>query len=213
MMKLGWKEVERPLVAILRGITPEEVLEVGHALVAAGFEAIEVPLNSPDAFTSISMLAKEMPESVLVGAGTVLSPVALHAVFDAGGRLMVSPNFDAAVLSEAVAVGMVTMPGVFSPTEALAALGLGASALKFFPAVGLGPAGIGAIAAVLPVDTIIAAVGGISDVDFSAYMATGVRAFGLGSSLYKAGRTAADVSARAVQAVAAYDEAVRHRAI
>jgi 2-dehydro-3-deoxyphosphogalactonate aldolase len=203
-----WPVLRRQLVAILRGITPVDIEAVGAVLVEAGFEAIEVPLNSPDALVSIERLARLAPPQVLVGAGTVLTQTELASVASAGGRLIVAPNIDAAVLQAAAKRGMVTMPGVFSPSEALAALRAGASALKFFPATVLGPSGISAIRAVLPADCVIGAVGGIGTADFSAFMRVGVRLFGLGTSLYPPGSAVKEVGARARTAIAAYELAV-----
>jgi 2-dehydro-3-deoxyphosphogalactonate aldolase len=195
----------RGLVAILRGIDPATVDEVGTTLYEAGFRAIEVPLNSPDPFDSIERLAARLPEDCLVGAGTVLTAAHVDRVADAGGRLMVSPNVDAEVMARAGARGMVTMPGVFTPTEAFQAIRLGASALKFFPASVLGPKGIAAIRAVLPPAIPIGAVGGVSHDDFEAYGKVGVGVFGLGTSLYRPGRSAAEVGSAARLAVAAWD--------
>lgn len=203
-----WPKLKRPLVAILRGVRPDEVGAIGATLIDAGFEMIEVPLNSPDPLRSIELLAKRYGAGCVIGAGTVLSAADCASVADAGGRLMVSPNIDPDVLSMAHKRGMITLPGVFSPTEALMAQRAGASALKFFPASVLGPSGITAIRAVLPADTVIAAVGGVSDKNFAAYVAAGVRAFGLGSSLYKPGMTAADVAVTARATIKAYDAAV-----
>jgi 2-dehydro-3-deoxyphosphogalactonate aldolase len=202
-----WPRLKRNLVAILRGVRPDEVDAVADALVEAGFEAIEVPMNSPDPLSSIERLARRIGDRVLVGAGTVLSPEVAAAVADAGGRLMVSPNMDPAVIRAASARSMVTLPGVFTPTEAFGALQAGASGLKVFPASALGPSGIGAIMAVLPKGTLVGAVGGVSDGDFASYAKAGVTAFGLGSSLYKPGLTAAEVATRACAAVTAWDAA------
>lgn len=204
-MSASWPGLKRDLVAILRGVRPDEVEAIGAAIHAAGIAAIEVPLNSPDPFRSIAMLSKALPEDALVGAGTVLSPDDVDRLHEAGGRLLVSPNVDATVLRRAGEHGMVTMPGVFTPTEAFAALAAGASALKFFPAAALGPGGIAAISAVLPKGTRIGAVGGVSDADFAAYGRVGVRTFGLGSSLYRPGLSAAEVGQRAAKAVEAWD--------
>lgn len=204
MTAVAWPALRRNLVAILRGIRPDEVEAVGEVLADVGFEAIEVPLNSPEPLDSIGRLARRLPRA-LVGAGTVLSPEAVVAVADVGGRLMVSPNVDPAVLAEAGRRGLVTMPGVFTPTEAFQALAAGASALKFFPASALGASGIAAMRAVLPKDAVLGAVGGVSEADFATYAGAGVTAFGLGSSLYRPGMSAADVRVRAVAAVAAYD--------
>lgn len=205
-MNAPWPRLKRNLVAILRGVKSDEIDGIGAALIEEGFEAIEVPLNSPDPFASIGKLVRIAPQGVLVGAGTVTEVADVERLVAAGGRLMVSPNYDAAVLAAAVHAGLVTMPGVYTPSEALAAIKTGASALKFFPASALGAGGIKAIRAVLPADTVIGAVGGVSETDFTAYAAAGVRAFGLGGSLYAPGFSAADVGARARQAVRAYDE-------
>jgi 2-dehydro-3-deoxyphosphogalactonate aldolase len=199
--------LKRGLVAILRGLKPTEAVAIGHALYDAGIEAIEVPLNSPEPFSSIASIVEALPKTALVGAGTVLTAADVDALHKAGGRLLVSPNIDADVMGRAMHHGMVTMPGVFTPTEAFQAIRLGASALKFFPASVLGSSGIAAIRAVLPATTLIGAVGGVSDKDFAGYKAVGVSVFGLGSSLYKPGATVEDVSQRARAAVAAWDEA------
>jgi 2-dehydro-3-deoxyphosphogalactonate aldolase len=204
-MTVPFPTLKRRLVAILRGLTPDEALTIGTAVFEAGIEAIEVPLNSPDPFRSIEQLATSLPTSALVGAGTVLSAAQVDDLHNAGGRLLVSPNIDRAVMERAASHGMVTMPGVFTPTEAFLALSLGASALKFFPAGALGPKGISAIKAVLPSDTVIGAVGGVSEKDFADYAKIGVSTFGLGSSLYAPGLDATEVAGRAAAAVAEWD--------
>ena len=204
-----WPTVKRQLVAILRGIRPDEAETIVSALIESGFELIEVPLNSPEPFDSIERLSRRFGKDCLIGAGTVLSAADCARVADAGGRLMVAPNVDVDVLAIAKAQGMVTMPGVFTPTEALLAVRYGASALNFFPASVLGPSGIAAQLAVLPKDVVVGAVGGVSDKNLVPYVAAGIRAFGLGSSLYRPGMTAAEVRDRAVASVRAYDEAQR----
>ena len=204
-MSVSFPRLERGLVAILRGLRPEEAVDVGTAIFEAGIHAIEVPLNSPRPFESIAALATALPKAALVGAGTVLTAEDVDRLNDAGGRLLVSPNIDVAVMRRAAHHRMVSMPGVFSPTEAFAALQLGASALKFFPASVMGPKGIAAIRAVLPAEAVIGVVGGVSDADFGAYAAVGVRTFGLGSSLYRPGDTAAAVGERAWAAARAWD--------
>ncbi|MEM6461108.1 MAG: 2-dehydro-3-deoxy-6-phosphogalactonate aldolase [Pseudomonadota bacterium] len=201
-----WPGLKRSLIAILRGIQPEEVADTISVLVEAGFEAIEIPLNSPDPFRSIRIAVDTAPAGCLLGAGTVLTKEEVDRLDDAGGKLLVSPNVDRSVIAHAGLLKMVTMPGVFTPTEALSAVQAGASGLKFFPANVLGPAGIAAIRAVLPPGTEIGAVGGVSHENFSAYGAAGVRTFGLGSSLYKPGMKAEDVAGNARIAVRAYDE-------
>ena len=202
-----WPKVKRSLVAILRGIRPDEAEGIVETLIDSGFELIEVPLNSPEPFVSIERLCKRFGKDCLIGAGTVLDPADCARVADLGGRLMVSPNVDADVLATATTRRMVTMPGVFSPTEAFLALRCGASALKFFPASVLGPSGIAAQLAVLPKDTVVGAVGGVSDKNLSDYMAAGVKAFGLGSSLYRPGMTQAEVRKTAQASILAYDRA------
>lgn len=200
-----WPKLKRDLVAILRGLVPDDCEAIVSALIEAGFEAIEIPLNSPNAFRSIEIAALLSPDDVLIGAGTVLDVASVDRLADVGGELLVSPNVDAAVLARANAQGLVTMPGVFTATEALQAATLGATALKFFPASVLGPSGIKAICAVLPPDLPVGAVGGVSERDFAAYGEAGIRHFGLGSSLFKPGDDAATVKGRAEKAVAAWD--------
>lgn len=199
-------KLKRGLVAILRGLHPNEAVGVAEAIYRAGIEAIEVPLNSPDPFTSIASIVKALPDEALVGAGTVLTAEDVDALKRADGRLLVSPNIDADVMRRAGHHGMVTMPGVFTPTEAFQAIRLGASALKFFPASVLGPGGIAAMRAVLPADTLVGAVGGVSEKDFAGYKTAGVSVFGLGSSLFKPGMTVADIATRAEAAVAVWDQ-------
>lgn len=199
--------LKRGLVAILRGLKPDEAVAVGRAVFEAGITAIEVPLNSPEPFSSIAAIKAALPSYALVGAGTVLTAADVDALHQAGGSLFVSPNIDADVMHRAAGYDMVTMPGVFSPTEAFQAIRLGASALKFFPASVLGASGIAAMRAVLPADTVVGAVGGVSEKDFSAYKSAGVSVFGLGSSLFKPGMSATDVAVRASAAAAAWDAA------
>lgn len=202
---LPWPQLKRSLVAILRGIRPEEAEGIVVELIAAGFEAIEIPLNSPDPFASIETAAKIAPPGCLIGAGTVLRVADVERLAEVGARLMVSPNVAPDVIARAAALGMVTMPGVFTATEALLAADAGASALKFFPASVLGPAGITAIRAVLPPELEIGAVGGVSEADFAHYAAAGLRTFGLGSSLYRPGASAADIGKKARAIIASYD--------
>ncbi|MBB1248710.1 2-dehydro-3-deoxy-6-phosphogalactonate aldolase [Rhizobium sp. G21] len=204
MSRIPFPDMKYPLVAILRGLTPTETPAAIEALLNAGFRAIEIPLNSPEPFRSIEIAAKMAPADALIGAGTVLTEEDVDRLEDAGGRLFVSPNVDAPVLSRAVSKGMVTLPGVFTPTEALAAAKIGATGLKFFPAGVLGAVGINAIKAVLPKDLLLAAVGGVSDENFGEYAKIGIKAFGLGSSIYKEGMDAADIARRANTTIDAY---------
>ena len=205
-----WQQQEPKLVAILRGITPSDILPVCTVLYEAGFRAIEVPLNSPEPLASITLAREGLPADALVGAGTVLTPVQAQAVLKTGANLIVSPNMNADVIDVAVAGGAVSLPGVMTPSESLAALDAGASGLKMFPASVLGSAGIAAIKAVLPADTQICAVGGVSHNDFADYMAAGIQGFGLGSSLYRPADTVQMVQAKAAAAIAAYDSACQH---
>lgn len=204
-MSAGWPKLKRDIVAILRGLQPHEARDVGRAVLEAGIEAIEVPLNSPDPFRSIETIAADLGKDALVGAGTVLDAADVDQLAKAGGRLLVAPNVDSAVLARAAELSLVTMPGVFTPTEAFAAIKARASALKFFPASVLGPKGIAAIRAVLPKDILVGVVGGVSEADFADYAKVGVRTFGLGSSLYKPGMSATDVGARAKAAAEVWD--------
>lgn len=197
----------RPLVAILRGITPGEVEAAFEALVGAGITLIEVPLNSPDPFVSIEKLAKLAGDRAKVGAGTVLSEEQVAAVKDVGGQLIVSPNMNPAVIRRSIALNLLSFPGVFTPTEAFAAIEAGADALKFFPAELIGPAGIRAIKAVLPPAMPVLAVGGAGAANFGEFLKAGCSGFGIGSSLYKPGLDAAEIGRRAQEIVAAFDAA------
>jgi 2-dehydro-3-deoxyphosphogalactonate aldolase len=210
---VAWPDTKRSLVAILRGVRPDEAEGIGEALIECGFEMIEVPLNSPQPFDSIERLVRRFGAACLIGAGTVVAVDQCNRLADIGARLMVSPNVNADVLAAAHAHGMVTMPGVFTATEAYLALGCGASALKFFPASLLGPGGVSALRTILPPDTVVGVVGGVSDKDFGAYSAAGVRTFGLGSSLYRPGMSAQEVRETALAAIGAYDRAVRGNAV
>jgi len=193
-----------PLVAILRGVRPDEVEAIGEALVAAGFLIIEVPLNSPDPLTSIARLAKRFAGRAVIGAGTVLSVDAVHSVGEAGGQLIIAPNADPAVIAAAVAAGQVAIPGIATPSEALSALEAGAAALKLFPAEGASPAVLKAMRAILPEGTRVLPVGGIVAQAMAEWRAAGAAGFGLGGALYASGRSADDVGARAREFVAGW---------
>lgn len=200
-----WRAADAKLIAILRGVKPHEMGGIAEALLGAGFPAIEVPLNSPDPFASIETAVNRAAEAGprLIGAGTVLDPADVARVADVGGNLIVSPNTDLSVVGAALARGMACFPGVFTATEAHAAVRVGATGLKFFPASLLGPSGIKAIRATLP-DTSLCAVGGVAPQDFAAYRAAGVEGFGLGTSLYAPGASAQDVARAAAESVSAY---------
>ncbi|MBR29256.1 MAG: 2-dehydro-3-deoxy-6-phosphogalactonate aldolase [Rhodobacteraceae bacterium] len=197
----------RNLVAILRGLRPEEAVAVGEALLAEGIDRIEVPLNSPDPLVSIARLAEAFGDRALIGAGTVLTKAEVEAVAGAGGRLIVAPNADAAVIRAAKAAGLTCLPGVFTATECFAALAAGADGLKLFPAFLMGPEGLKALRAVLPAGAQALPVGGVGPADFPAWLAAGASGFGLGSSLYAPGMGAGEVGARARATVAAWDAA------
>ncbi len=183
-----------PLIAILRGIKPDEVPSIGEALITAGFRVIEVPLNSPQPLQSISRLSTAYGASALIGAGTVMTVDDVAAVADAGGRLIVMPHCDAVVIREAKARGLTVVPGVATPTEAFAALAAGADALKLFPAELISPAAVKAMRAVLPKHVRLIPVGGISADNIAPYRLAGADGFGIGSTLYAPGRNAADVT-------------------
>ncbi len=192
-----------PLIAILRGLTPAEAPAIGEALVSSGFVLIEVPLNSPQPLDSIAQLVAQFPHA-LVGAGTVLQVQQVKEVHAAGGRLVVSPNFNPSVVAAALALGMVVLPGVATPTEAFAALDAGAHGLKLFPAEMISPATVKALRAVLPQETALMPVGGITPDTLAAYRAAGAAGFGLGSALYAPGRSADQVLASAQKFVHAF---------
>lgn len=192
-----------PLVAILRGVRPDEIIDITDGLVEAGFTMIEVPLNSPEPLDSIGLIAKRYDRHVLVGAGTMLSVEDVANVTERGGRLMVSPNSNPAVISAAVAAGMATLPGYFTPTEAFAALEAGAHGLKLFPAEGASPAVLKAQRAVLPKSVPVLAVGGVTVENLGEWLAAGAAGAGLGGSLYRPGDQAQTIKARAEAFVAA----------
>lgn len=192
-----------PLIAILRGLTPDHAVMIGEALVKSGIRIIEVPLNSPDPFTSIALMSAALGDRALVGAGTVLEPEQVSRVGEAGGRIVVSPNCDPAVIGRTVAAGLVSAPGYFTPSEAFAALAAGAHALKLFPAEAAGPAVVKAQRAVLPKHVPLVVVGGVTPAAIAAYRQAGASGFGLGSALYQPGDGAETVSRRASAFLAA----------
>ncbi|WP_439271138.1 2-dehydro-3-deoxy-6-phosphogalactonate aldolase [Pseudochrobactrum sp. HB0163] len=213
MSLIAWPNLQRSLVAIIRGIRNDEVEPVLEALITEGFEIIEIPLNSPQPWVSIERAVKLFGDKVLIGAGTVLTTRDVQRLADIGGRIMVSPNTDADIIRHATACGLITMPGCYTASEALLALQSGASALKFFPAGTIGPSGIAAIKTILPKDTVVGAVGGVSDQSFGDYARVGVRVFGIGSSLYKPGDSAQAVRKKARLTITAYDEVFAHNEV
>ena len=196
---------DRHLIAILRGITTGEAVAVSEALASAGITMIEVPLNSPEALTSIALASNALNGRATIGAGTVLSRKQVDAVAESGGKFVVSPDTNKQVIERTVQHGMRSYPGVFSPTEAFRAIRAGATGLKFFPAEVLGAKGIKAMKAVLPADTPLYAVGGANPDNFGEYFAAGCVGFGLGTYLYKPGMAVEETAARARTAVEAYD--------
>lgn len=197
-----------PLIAILRGITPPEAPAIGEALVRAGLTTIEVPLNSPDPLRSIAALRSALGGQATVGAGTVLSVADVEAVADADGEIVVSPDCKPEVIARTKALGMQSWPGIFTPTEAFAALDAGADGLKLFPGNMAGPAGLKAMRAILPPGTLVYAVGGAGPENFAQWLAAGADGFGLGSALYAPGLSPEAVAARADSIVSAYREAI-----
>lgn len=196
-----------PLVAILRGLTPEEAVEIGETVVEAGFTCLEVPLNSPRPLDSIRRLRDALGDRAMVGAGTVLTPEAVRDVVEAGGQLIISPNADPAVIRETVAAGALSMPGVFTATEAFMALAAGAQVLKLFPSEVAGPAGLKALRAVLPAGQRLYAVGGVTPSTLLEWRQAGASGFGIGGALYKPGMSAVEVGSRAREFVTAWQAA------
>lgn len=196
-----------PIVAILRGVTPARVETVAEAIFDAGIRAIEVPLNSPDPFQSIELLAKRFGTHALTGAGTVTSPAEVDRVAAAGGRLAVSPHTDAAVIARAVEKGLHPMPGVMTPSEAYAAFNAGARDLKLFPATSLGIGHLKAMLVILPPSVNVYAVGGVNPSNMKEWRAAGAAGFGLGSDLFKPDYDDAEIARRAKAAVEAFKAA------
>jgi 2-dehydro-3-deoxyphosphogalactonate aldolase len=197
---------ECPLIAIIRGVTPDHAGGVGEAIMAAGIRIIEVPLNSPDPFRSIEILARAIGDRVLVGAGTVLDPADVGRVAQAGGEIIVSPNVHSGVIEATAGAGLVSAPGYFTPSEAFEALRAGAHALKLFPAEGASPAVVKAQRAVLPKNVPLLIVGGVRADTMRPWLDAGADGFGLGSGLYTPGLSPAEVESRARAYVAALQE-------
>lgn len=197
----------RPIIAILRGITPPEAVPVAEALVEAGITTIEVPLNSPDPFVSIGAMVQALGDRAKVGAGTVLTVEDVGYVKEVGGQIIVSPNCDPDVIRATIAAGMESWPGVMTPTECFAALKAGATGLKIFPGSLLGPEGLKAIRAVLPKGTLVYGVGGASADNFAAWIRASADGFGIGTALYAPGLSVEEVRQRAQKIVVALDAA------
>ena len=199
--------MQRELIAILRGIQPNEVHDITRALIDAGITKIEVPLNSPNPFQSIEQMANGFGSDATIGAGTVLHQDEVKTLADIGCRMVISPNADPDVIMATKNAGMMSYPGVFTATECFSALKHGADGLKFFPAFKLGLDGFNALKAVLPKTAKTYAVGGVGAPDFHAWKAAGVTGFGVGSNLYKPGMSVAEIASNAATLVAAYDAA------
>ena len=197
--------MSRNLIAILRGLRPEEAADIADALIAAGIDRIEVPLNSPDPLDSIDRLAAAFGDAAEIGAGTVLSVEDVRRVADRGGRLIVSPNADPEVIAETKRLGLASYPGVYTASECFTALKAGADGLKIFPAFQMGSKGLKALRDVLPKATQVYAVGGVGAADFAEWRAAGADGFGIGGALYRPGATADEVAAKAAALVTAYD--------
>jgi 2-dehydro-3-deoxyphosphogalactonate aldolase len=201
--------MNRNIIAILRGIAPDDAKAIGEVLIETGITTIEIPLNSPRPLESIALLAKAFGSAATIGAGTVLRVQDVREIASAGGRIIVSPSFDAEVVQETKSLNMASWPGVLSPTECFAALKAGADGLKIFPCSVLGPSGVKAIRAVLPPETSVYAVGGAGPANFADWIAAGVNGFGIGTALYQPGHSVAQVRQAAVDIVRAYDSASR----
>ena len=198
--------MSRKIIAILRGIQPDEAEGICAALIEAGIDRIEVPLNSPEPLDSIKRMADAFGKDALIGAGTVLSPADVVNVADAGGKMIVSPDTNPEVIVTSKAAGLASYPGVLTPTECFAALRAGADGLKIFPSFLMGTEGLKAISAVLPPNTETYAVGGVGPDNFAEWISAGAVGFGIGSGIYKPGFSVADVAKRAADVVSAYDD-------
>jgi len=198
--------MSRPLIAILRGIERREAADVAAALIDAGIDRIEIPLNSPDPFESIARMVEAHGAHALIGAGTVLTTEHVAKVAQAGGKLVVSPNCDRSIIETTKSLGMQSFPGVLTPTECFNALKWGSNGLKVFPAFQMGQDGLKALRAVLPSETEVYMVGGVGPENFADWLKAGANGFGLGSFLYKPGDKVADIAAKARDTVAAWDE-------
>lgn len=200
--------MSRQIIAILRGITPSEAEATAEALIGAGVDRIEVPLNSPDPLDSIARMVRRFGDRALIGAGTVLTPEDVARVKATGGRLVVSPDCNPEVIRATKAAGLVSFPGVFTATECFSAIRAGADGLKLFPAALLGPAGLAALKAVLPPAIPIYAVGGAGAANLADWIRAGASGFGIGTALYAPGHSVAEVAEAARSLVAAYDNAM-----
>ncbi|WP_282167603.1 2-dehydro-3-deoxy-6-phosphogalactonate aldolase [Shewanella japonica] len=199
---------ELPLVAILRGVTPEEVIAIADVLVAAGYRVIEVPLNSPNPYESIKRLSEKYGDSVVIGAGTVVSKEQVDLVKEAGGRIIISPHADIDIIQYSKKLSLYSVPGFLNPTEAYAAINAGADSLKLFPADTVGPKGLKAMSVVLPKEMPILPVGGVSPSTMKAFLDAGASGFGLGSGLYKAGMSVEQTKQNALSYVEGYQAAL-----
>lgn len=197
---------QSPLIAIIRGVTPDEAIDIGEALIEGGIRIIEVPLNSPDPLRSIEKLAARFGDQASIGAGTVLTPGQVEDVRTAGGRLIVSPNMNPAVIRATAEAGLVSCPGIFTPSEAFAALDAGANTLKLFPAEAASPKAVKAMRAVLPSDVPFVVVGGVSPDSIPSWIEAGANGFGLGSGLYTPGQSAGETLTKARAYAAATKE-------
>lgn len=200
--------MSRNIIAILRGISPEEAVAVCGTLIDAGITKIEVPLNSPEPLISIASMAREFGSNAMIGAGTVLCEQDVSRVHDAGGKMIISPNCNTGVIAHTKSIGLLSYPGVLTPTECFSALRFGADGLKIFPSFLLGTDGLRAIRAVLPPEVKIFAVGGVGPADFRDWISAGATGFGIGTRIFRPGLSVAEVRKRASDIVAAYDVAL-----